>query len=527
MRTPLIAVSGIYGTDYEFLMSSREHVGAVVTKSVTMQARRGNPGIRIVEVPTLRTAVDDSSECGLINAIGLQNPGIEAFIGQEIPKLRKLEVPIIASVAGSTIEEYTECSRLLAEQDEIDGIELNVSCPNAELMGMEFGCDAGTLERLVADVRRVVREKTLLVKLTPNVTDVVIPAEAAIRGGADALSLINTLRATAIDIETQRPILGNKTGGLSGAVIHPVAVYMVRECFVSCCRRAGIPIVGIGGVTSYQEAVEFILAGATGVGIGTALFRDSGGPNADRRTFQLIAEGIEVYLTQKGRTSIGSIVGLAAQEQLLSYHEIADYLNITEETVRSLARDGSLPGIPSRGRWQSSLDEVENWYVSLSGNDWAELIAGGRLEPIRVDIDVAGGVSSRRLLEVLDNWRKDQIVEIKNRSVDGGDSTCEVVLTEPYRSGRQGVKNLQQAIRETSRSGHHTHLRSVMNYLETAFQSEFMLGMQLITVSLSSGGVLTMKTKEDLGELLERDREILRFFLATYATRLARELCQV
>jgi dihydroorotate dehydrogenase (NAD+) catalytic subunit len=381
METPLIAVSGIYGTDYEFLAPSRDYsrhyVGAVVTKSVTLEPRPGNQGKRIVEVPVVRSAKDHPSKRGLINAIGLQNPGIQAFINQEIPKLRRIEAPIIASVAGSTIEEYTECSDLLAAQDEIEGIELNVSCPNADLMGMEFGCDPGVLEQLVSSVRKVLRGKTLLVKLTPNVTDIVSTAEAAIRGGADALSLINTLRAMAIDIESQTPILGSKTGGLSGEAIHPVAVYMIRECYVSCCRRANVPIVGIGGVTSYEEAVEFMLAGATGVGIGTALFRDSGGPNVDKGIFQLIAEEISQYLVRRGKTSVGSIVGLAAPEQFFSYQEIAEYLNTTEDVIRSLAARGSLPGVPRRGRWQTTLDELENWRASLARCKWAELTALG------------------------------------------------------------------------------------------------------------------------------------------------------
>jgi dihydroorotate dehydrogenase (NAD+) catalytic subunit len=526
METPLIAVSGIYGTDYEFLMPSREYVGAVVTKSVTLEPRLGNQGKRIVEVPVVQSAKDDPCKRGLINAIGLQNPGIQAFISQEIPRLRKIEAPIIASVAGSTIEEYTECSDLLAAQDEIDGIELNVSCPNVELMGMEFGCDPRTLERLVSSVRKVLRGKTLLVKLTPNVTDIVSTAEAAIRGGADALSLINTLRAMAIDIEAQTPILGNKTGGLSGEAIHPVAVYMIRECYITCCRRANVPIVGIGGVTSYEEAVEFILAGATGVGIGTAVFRDSGGSNADKGIFQLIAEGIDDYLTRRGKTSIGPIVGLAAPEQLFSYQEIAEYLNTTEDIVRSLAGKGFLPGAPSRGRWQTTLNELENWYGSLSGNKWAELTAGGNLNPISVDLDVAGNITRRRLSEVLENWDKGQIVKIMGRKIDRGNSIFELVLIDPYRNGKQKIENLQRGAPRASTSGRVTRLNSVRNRLTTAFQSEFTSGTQLIIVSLSSKGILTMKTKQDLGEIPERDREIVRFFLATYAERLARELPQ-
>ena len=202
METPLIAVSGIYGIDYELLLPSYPYVGAVVTKSVTLNPREGNPHPRIIE-----------TRAGLLNSIGLQNPGIETFLKEELPKLRAVEVPIIASVAGSSIQEYRECTERLSTRDEIDGIELNVSCPNAEMMGIEFGCDAGILEELVARVREVIKGKTLIVKLTPNVTDIAAIAQAAINGGTDAISLINTLQGMAIDLITRKPKLGNRVGG--------------------------------------------------------------------------------------------------------------------------------------------------------------------------------------------------------------------------------------------------------------------------------------------------------------------------
>ncbi len=527
METPLIAVSGVYGTDYELLLPNREYIGAVVTKSVTLEPRLGNQGKRIVEVPVVQTAKDDAAKRGLINAIGLQNPGIQAFINEEIPKLRRIEVPIIASVAGKTIEEYTECSALLASQDEIDGIELNVSCPNAELMGMEFGCDANTLERLVSSVHKVIKEKTLLVKLTPNVTDIVSTAEAAIRGGADALSLINTLRAMVIDIETQSPMLGNKTGGLSGEAIHPVAVYMIRECYISCCRRANVPIVGIGGVTCYEEAVEFILAGATGVGIGTALFRDSGSHKSNKRIFQLIAEGIDKYLNQKNSNYVSSIIGLAVPEQILSYQEIAEYLNIEENLAKTLGEKGLLPGFPSRGRLQTIFKDLEDWYASLSGNEWAELTASGKLNPIQVDINVTGNITKNRMTEILENWDRDQIAKIVDRRIESDTSIFELILIEPYKRSVQNSENMPRRIEEAGISKNSTYFRSFENHLKTAIQSEFTLGTVLISVSINSRGILTLKTKEDLGELPERDREIIRFFLTTYAKRLSREITQV
>ena len=294
MRTPLIAVSGIFGVDYHTLSPGLPGVGAVVTKSVTLHPRLGNPEPRIIETPA-----------GLLNSIGLQNPGIEEFLSEQIPKLRMLEVPIIASVAGANIEEYVECSRLLAPRDEIDAIELNVSCPNVEKGGMEFGCDPEALSHLVAEVRQEIGSKTLIVKLTPNVTDIAVPAQAAVDAGADAISLINTLRAMAIDLNTWEPKLGNRIGGLSGQAIHPVAVYMVYRCYTACCQRNGVPIIGIGGVSSGEDALELILAGATCVGIGTAMFRD-------QSVFEKIEKYLREYMDERSVKSISDLVGKTA-----------------------------------------------------------------------------------------------------------------------------------------------------------------------------------------------------------------------
>lgn len=294
MHTPLIAVSGIFGVEYNKLSPRLSGVGAVVTKSVTLQPRPGNPEPRIIETPA-----------GMLNSIGLQNPGIKRFLSEQIPMLRGLEVPIIASVAGSNIEEYVECSSLLALQDEIDAIELNVSCPNVEKGGIEFGCDPVALGRLVAEVKQAVGSKTLVVKLTPNVTDIALPAQAAIDGGANAISLINTLRGMTIDLNTQKPKLGNRVGGLSGRAIHPVAVYMVYRCYTSCCQRNSVPIIGIGGVSSGEDALELILAGASCVGIGTAMFRDES-------IFEKAGDYLSEYIDEKNIKSILHIVGQAA-----------------------------------------------------------------------------------------------------------------------------------------------------------------------------------------------------------------------
>ncbi len=291
LETPLLSASGVYGLDYEQLAASRPWMGAAVLKSISLLPRPGNPEPRIAE-----------TRAGMLNAIGIQNPGVEAFLAEEIPKLRALEVPVIASIMGSEIEGYVRCAEILAPREEIHALELNVSCPNLERGGIEFGCDACVLEELVGRVRPVVHGKMLIVKLIPNVTDIAAIAKAAVAGGADALCVINTLRGMAIDVETQKPALGNKFGGLSGIGIHPVAVYAVYRCYTACCREAGIPIIGLGGVTSASEAVELILAGATCVGIGTAMFRRPA-------IFEKVAKGMQAYLARKGEKSISALVG--------------------------------------------------------------------------------------------------------------------------------------------------------------------------------------------------------------------------
>jgi len=293
LATPLVSASGIYGLDYERLAGCAPWMSAAVTKTVTLHPRAGNPEPRIAE-----------TRAGMLNAIGLQNPGIAAFVADEIPKLRALEVPLIASVAGSEIEEYVQCAQILNAREEIHAIELNVSCPNVERGGIEFGCDPGVLEDLVARVKAVVPGKTLIVKLTPNVTDIAATAQAAINGGANALCIINTLRGMAIDVEKQKPVLANRIGGLSGIGIHPVAVYAVYKCYTACCRKNNIDIIGLGGVTNAEEALELILAGAACVGVGTAMFRE---PNV----FEDVAKGILAYMKRKGVGAISELIGKA------------------------------------------------------------------------------------------------------------------------------------------------------------------------------------------------------------------------
>jgi dihydroorotate dehydrogenase (NAD+) catalytic subunit len=294
LETPLVSASGIYGLDYEMVAPARPWMGAAVLKSVTLHPRQGNPEPRIVE-----------TRAGMLNAIGLQNPGVSAFVADEVPKLRTLGVPVIASVAGFEIEEYVQVSEILAARDEIHAIELNVSCPNVERGGIEFGCDPAILEELVTRVHKVAAAKPLIVKLTPNVADIALIARAAVRGGANALCVINTLRGMAIDVERQQPTLGNRVGGLSGIGIHPVAVYAVYRCYTACCREAGIPIIGLGGVTNAAEALELFLAGATCVGIGTAMFRQPA-------IFQDVGIGVREYITRQGISSVCDLIGRAA-----------------------------------------------------------------------------------------------------------------------------------------------------------------------------------------------------------------------
>ena len=301
LRSPTMAVSGIFGMGYHNLSPKQSGVGAVVTKSVTFKSRPGNLEPRIIETPA-----------GLLNSIGLQNPGIKKFISEEIPKLRILEVPKIGSVAGSNISEYVKCSSLLASCDDIDAIELNVSCPNVERGGIEFGCDPSYLGQLVRKTRKAIGNKTMIVKLTPNVTDIAVPAQAAIDNGADAISLINTLRGMAIDLNTQQPKLGNKVGGLSGKAIHPVAVYMVYRCYVSCCRRNRIPIIGMGGVYNGEDALELMLAGASCVGIGTAMFRDE---LRSKSVFERVQDYLIEYMNKNGIEHIHKLVGQAAKKR--------------------------------------------------------------------------------------------------------------------------------------------------------------------------------------------------------------------
>jgi dihydroorotate dehydrogenase (NAD+) catalytic subunit len=289
---PTLMGSGCYGSGEEFApFVDLSKIGAIVLKSVTRLPRSGNPTPRLVHTPG-----------GMLNAIGLQNPGIDWYLERELHKYGGRPCKIVGSVAGFSIDDYAHVCRRLAARDEIDAVELNVSCPNVAREGETFGCDPELTARVV-EAARATTEKTLIVKLSPNVTDIVAVARQAERWGADALAVINTVRGMAIDVETWQPRLGNITGGLSGPAIRPIAVLAVYEI----AQAVGIPIVGQGGIENLTDALEFFLAGATAISIGTANFTD---PRIPER----IVEELQAYLARHSLSSLQELVGRANVE---------------------------------------------------------------------------------------------------------------------------------------------------------------------------------------------------------------------
>ncbi|HEY2475167.1 MAG TPA: dihydroorotate dehydrogenase [Candidatus Cybelea sp.] len=289
---PTLMGSGCYGSGEEFApFADLSKLGGIVLKSVTRLPRLGNPTPRLVHTPA-----------GMLNAIGLQNPGIDWYLERELHKYAGRPCKIVGSIAGFSVDDYAFVCRQLAARDEIDAIELNVSCPNVAREGETFGCNPDLTARVVA-AARATTDKTLIVKLSPNVTDITAVARQAESAGADALAVINTVRGMAIDVDTWRPRLGNITGGLSGPAIRPIAVLAVYEV----AQAVGIPIIGQGGIETLTDALEFFLAGATAISIGTANFTD---PRIPER----IAAELEVYLAQRNLSSISEIVGQANVE---------------------------------------------------------------------------------------------------------------------------------------------------------------------------------------------------------------------
>ncbi|KAB0663865.1 dihydroorotate dehydrogenase [Oryzomonas japonica] len=287
LRNPVMTASGTFGYGEEFAeYVDLETIGAFVTKGLSLRPRAGNPTPRIVETPG-----------GMLNAIGLQNVGIDAFIEKKVPFLRSVATPAIANFFGNTIDEYAELARRLDAIPEIAGLEVNISCPNVKQGGIVFGTDPQCAFQVVTACREATI-KPLIVKLSPNVTDIVSMAKACADAGADALSLINTLTGMAIDLERRRPVLANITGGLSGPAVKPVALRMVWQV----ARAVSLPIIGIGGIMNARDALEFILAGATAVQVGTASFINPGAA-------QEIAEGMEKWLAENGVEDVKSLIG--------------------------------------------------------------------------------------------------------------------------------------------------------------------------------------------------------------------------
>ena len=287
MRNPVMTASGTFGYGAEFGdYMDLESIGAMITKGLSLRPKAGNATPRIVETPG-----------GMLNAIGLQNVGVDAFISQKLPYLSRVATPVIVNLYGNTLEEYGEVASRLDGLDGVAGIEVNISCPNVKQGGIVFGTDPQAAREVVRLVKKHT-SKPVIVKLSPNVTDVVLMAKACADAGADALSLINTLTGMAIDLERRRPVLSNVTGGLSGPAIKPVALRMVWQV----AKSVQLPIVGIGGIMNARDALEFILAGATAVEVGTASFLD---PSAA----QTIAREMEQYLVDHNIESVASMIG--------------------------------------------------------------------------------------------------------------------------------------------------------------------------------------------------------------------------
>lgn len=287
LKNPVMTASGTfgYGTEYaDFMDISR--LGAIIVKGTTLNPRQGNPYPRMAETPS-----------GMLNAVGLQNKGVDYFVDHIYPEVRKIQTNIIVNVSGSCIDDYVQTAGIINTLDEIPAIELNISCPNVKQGGMAFGVNPESAAQVVAAVRKVY-DKTLIVKLSPNVTDITEIARAVEGAGADSVSLINTMLGMAIDAEKRKPILSTVTGGMSGPAVKPVALRMVWQT----AKAVKIPVIGLGGICSATDAIEFLLAGASAIQIGTANFID---PSISEK----VIDGIQDYLNRHGLASVQDIIG--------------------------------------------------------------------------------------------------------------------------------------------------------------------------------------------------------------------------
>lgn len=287
LKNPVMTASGTFGSGMEYAeFVDLNKLGAVVTKGVANVPWEGNPTPRIAE-----------TYGGMLNAVGLQNPGVDTLIERDLPFLAKFDTKVIVNVCGHSADEYIEVAERLSDE-EVDLLEINISCPNVRQGGIAFGQDPAAVEEITREIKRHAKQPVIM-KLSPNVTDITEIAKAAEAGGADALSLINTLTGMKIDIHRRDFVLANKTGGLSGPAIKPIAVRMVYQT----AKAVHIPIIGMGGIRNVDDAVEFLLAGATAVAVGTANFRD---PMATEK----IAAGIEDYLAKYNYDDVNSLIGL-------------------------------------------------------------------------------------------------------------------------------------------------------------------------------------------------------------------------
>jgi len=287
LKTPLMSASGCFGYGVEYAGTvDLAALGAVVVKGLFLSERDGHPPPRIVETPA-----------GMLNAIGLQGIGVRRFAREKMPELRRLGATVVVNVCGTTVDEYVEVSKVLSDTEGVAALELNISCPNIKEGGISFGSNLVGTRQVVSAVRKATR-LPIIPKLTPNVTDVAAFARASEEAGADAVSLVNTFLAMAIDVETRRPKLSNVMGGLSGPAIRPIAVRMVYEC----ARVVKIPVIGVGGIASAADVLEFLIAGATAVQVGTANF-------VDPFIWGKLEAGVRAYLERHGIARVSDLVG--------------------------------------------------------------------------------------------------------------------------------------------------------------------------------------------------------------------------
>ncbi len=286
MNTPVMGASGTFGfgMEYQDFLDLHE-VGAVFSKGITPQPRSGNPGVRIAETPS-----------AMLNSIGLENPGLEVFKRDILPQAAQLPTAFIVNISAGTVEEYGEMAAAL-DVDGVDGLEVNISCPNVKEGGIVFGTDPKAAAAVTASVKKHTH-KPVIVKLSPNVTSIATMAQAVEAAGADCISLINTIMGMAIDIRRRRPLLGNITGGMSGPAVKPIALRMVWQA----AQAVQIPVIGLGGITSAEDAIEFLLAGASGVQVGAQNFQNPG-------VIAKITQGLDEYLAENGLQHVSELVG--------------------------------------------------------------------------------------------------------------------------------------------------------------------------------------------------------------------------